>query len=116
MDNAVTVGVREGFSQLSEEAIDLSQGKPARLHPGFERACFEITHNEIGDAVAFTIIENRQDVRVFKPGNDARLLLKACDEFRTLCQLTWQDFDRDVPIHGWLIRLIDSCHTALPNL
>ncbi len=101
---------------MGEEAIDLSQGKPARLHPGFERACFEITHNEIGDTVAFTVIENRKDVRMLEPRNDARLLLKARDEFRRLCQLTRQNFDRHVPIHGRLIRLIDGCHTALPNL
>ena len=116
MNNSLAVGITQRIRELGEETVNFAQGQWTFFHLVFERSRFEIPHDEIGDAFAFAVIEDRQNVRVLQPGNDTRLLLEALREFGALRQLPRQDFDRHVPIHGRLIRLIDGCHASFADL
>ena len=116
MHNAMPVRVIQRFGELREEAVNLAQRKRTRFHFCFERPRFEVAHHEIGDAVAFAEIEDGQDVRMFEPRDDTRLLLEARRKLGTLRQLARQDFDRHVPIHGRLVRLVDGRHASFADL
>jgi hypothetical protein len=102
---------------LRKETVDFRERKrTALLHFVLERSGVEKPHDEIRDPFAFPVIEDRQNVSVFQPGNDARLLLEALHEFRALGELAWQYLDRYVAIHGRLVGLVDGCHAPLPDL
>src|SRR5688572_7525688 len=106
--------ITQGIGQLSEDAVNFIYWKwPTRHHSVFERARFEIAHYEVSSAIAFTVVEDRQNMRMFQPGNRARFLLKAFHKLCAFSQLTRQHFDRHMAIHGGLISLVDRGHAPL---
>lgn len=113
----MAVGVTQRLRQLRKETVDLvERERTPVLHTVPQCTGVEVAHDEVGDAAALAVIEDRQDVRMFESGDDARLLLKALGELGALRQLPRQDLDRDVAVHGGLVRLIDGCHASLADL
>src|SRR5918993_4880501 len=93
------------------------QRKRAALdHFFLEGACIHVAHDEVCHAVAFPVIEDRQDVRMLQLGNDARLLLEARRKFLALRKLAWQDLDRYITVDRGLVGFVYSCHSASANL
>src|ERR1044072_5442612 len=109
--------IAQRLSQLRKYPIDILNWEwTSCLHLISECPCFEIAHHEISHAIAFSIIEHWQDMRMFQFGNDARFLMKACCEFLTFCKLTRQHFDRDITIYRGLVGFIHICHATLADL
>src|SRR5512142_856604 len=105
------MSITESICQLRKDPINFLQGKRTpRLHPMPESPGVEIAHHKVSNAITLAVVEDRQDMRMFKHGDDARLLMKAGRELLALCQLTRQDFDRHITIYGWLICFVDICH------
>src|SRR6266508_2332261 len=117
MHNAMTMRIAQCVSQLGEDAIDFIEWKwSTGFHLIFERPCIKIAHHEVCDAIAFSIIEDRQNMWVLQFGNDARFLVKSCRELLAFRELTRQDLNRDITIYRRLIGFINSRHAPFSNL
>jgi hypothetical protein len=81
-----------------------------------EVAAVGVAHHQVGDALVFADIVDRQDIAVFEAGDRARFALEAGAEVRVARQVLRQHLDRHVAIHGGVIGFVDRRHPPQANL
>src|SRR4051812_11047824 len=113
MNNSLCMRIRQRLAHIANNSFCATQldgltlAKVCEGPAGYER------HREDRIAVIFTEIEYRNDVRMLKSRNNARLTPKAGQELGICGVDSWQHLQRHVAINYRLVCSVDGGHTAL---
>src|SRR5262249_2277431 len=81
-----------------------------------EVLAFEELHRDVGDAVAYAVVEDLHDVRAAELGGGLRLALEASADLRERCDLGVDELHRARDVEARVMREPDGPHAALPEL
>ena len=117
VNHILAVGIVQRAAHLGQNPCGLLQVN--RPFPGdqvLQGARFDIAHDQVGRAIFLTIVVDRQDMRVLQTGKGSRLLGKAPHKALILGEVTGQDLDGDIAVHGGLVGLEYGSHAAPADL
>ena len=116
MDDAVFVGVVQGFGSLADEFKGFTRRNRAAGDTVSQRFAFDEIHREEILAVLCSEIVDRNDIRVLQFGGGLCFFEEPFDVFATRGRATLENFQRDDAIKAALACPVDDADAAACNL
>ncbi len=113
MDHSLGVSVIQCITYLSDDTVDLRQRQRVAVQQVSQGPALDKWHNDVGIAIDFAIVMNRENVRVQESSKDLGLLLEASQELWITGEVARQNLKGDIPVHTCLVCLVNYCHAPL---